>query len=96
MIGVIDARDVLLDPPGVLRALCDRIGLPFDAAMLSWPMGRRATDGVWARYWYAAVEASTGFAPYREPTAAVPDGLRHVLDRARPLYDELLAHRLGA
>jgi len=33
--------------------------------MLSWPKGPRDTDGVWAPHWYAAVEASTGFAPYR-------------------------------
>ena len=33
--------------------------------MLPWPPGPRDSDGVWAPYWYDAVLASTGFAPYR-------------------------------
>ncbi len=32
------------------------LGVPFLDAMLSWPAGRRDTDGVWAKYWYANVE----------------------------------------
>ena len=42
-----------------------RSAIPFDPAMLSWPAGRRATDGVWAPVWYQTVEQSTGFAPPR-------------------------------
>ena len=61
---VIDARDVLEDPRGVLGALCEALGVPFDDAMLSWPPGRRETDGIWAKHWYASVEQSTSFGPY--------------------------------
>ena len=50
-------------PRGMLRALCAACGIAFDAAMLTWPAGRRASDGVWAPVWYDAVEHSTGFAP---------------------------------
>ena len=64
---VVDAADLLRDPARVLPALCDALGIAFDPAMLSWPPGRRDTDGVWAPHWYAAVERSTGFAPY-DPT----------------------------
>jgi hypothetical protein len=91
---VVDAADLLRDPAGVLARLCAALRIDFDPAMLSWPAGRRDTDGVWAPHWYAAVEASTGFAPYVERPAEVPDRLRHLVDAARPYYDELAAHRL--
>jgi hypothetical protein len=62
--------------------------------MLSWPPGRRATDGVWAPYWYASVEKSTGFAPYDPTPPQVPERLRHLVDQARPYYDELAASKI--
>ena len=40
-------------------ALCAGCGIAFDDAMLSWPAGRRASDGVWAPSWYDSVERST-------------------------------------
>ncbi|HEV7516997.1 MAG TPA: sulfotransferase family protein, partial [Thermoanaerobaculia bacterium] len=58
---VIDAAEILLDPAGVLASLCERLGIPFDPSMLSWPPGPRAEDGVWAPYWYSEVHRSTGF-----------------------------------
>jgi len=91
---VVDAADLLRDPPGVLDRLCAALGIAFDRAMLSWPPGRRPTDGVWAKHWYAAVEASTGFAPYDPRSVDVPARLRSLVARARPYYDELAAHRL--
>jgi sulfotransferase family protein len=91
---VVDAADLLLDPAGTLERLCGGLGIAFDPAMLSWPPGRRPTDGVWAVHWYAAVEASTGFAPYDPRPAQVPAHLRNLVDEARPYYNELAAHRL--
>ena len=52
---VIDSRDLLEDPEAVLRGLCAALGVPFTAAMLSWPPGPRETDGVWAPHWYDSV-----------------------------------------
>ena len=41
---VLDARDVLENPRGVLSALCDRVGVEFTERMLAWPPDRaRAT-----------------------------------------------------
>ena len=90
---VVDAADVLRDPAGTLRRLCAALGIPFDEAMLHWPAGPRDTDGVWAPHWYAAVQASTGFAPYRPAPAEVPARLRPLVAAAQPYYDELAAHR---
>ena len=91
---VLDARDVLLDPRGVLQRLCYRLGVPFDEAMLAWEPGRRATDGVWAKYWYAAVERSTGFEPYKQKHERVPERLQGLHTDCRRYYDRLYAHRL--
>jgi hypothetical protein len=91
---VLDAADLLRDPPAVLGQLCAALGITFDPAMLSWPPGRRDTDGVWAPHWYASVEASTGFAPYDPRPASVPAHLRPLVEACQPYYDELAAHRI--
>ena len=69
---VLDARELLLDPPGVMRLACAGLGIPFEGAMLSWPAGPKPEDGVWARHWYHNVHASTGFAPYSPPEDQFP------------------------
>lgn len=93
---VVDAADLLRDPAGLLRALCAALGIDWQPAMLAWPAGRRDTDGVWAPYWYANVEASTGFAPYDPAPAVVPDRLAPLVERVRPYYDALARYRLRA
>jgi hypothetical protein len=92
---VIEGRDVLAAPRAALTALCAALGIPFSERMLSWPAGRRATDGVWAPAWYDAVERSTGFGPPPDDAAPrLPDDLRRIADQARPFYRRLAAHRL--
>lgn len=92
---VIDAADVLRDPHGTLTLLCAALGIGFDEAMLSWPAGPRATDGVWAPHWYAGVEASTGFAPYSPGSGdPLPDRLTPLLERCLPYYEALAPYRL--
>lgn len=92
--AVVDARDVLMDPRGTLRKVCAAVGVPFDETMLSWAPGRRETDGVWARHWYAAVERSTGFEPYRPRSETPPGELSDVLSECERHYAALHARRL--
>jgi len=93
---VIDSRDVLEDPRGVLGALCERLGLPFEEAMLSWPEGSRPTDGVWAEHWYGDVEKTTGFGRYRAYDRPLPEHLDAMYDECLALYETLHTHRITA
>ena len=92
---VLDARDVLEDPRGMLGLLCAAIGIPFSERMLAWPEGPRPTDGVWGRHWYAGVWRSTGFRPYRPPATPLADELRPLAGACAPYYQMLHAHCLG-
>lgn len=94
--AVVDASDILANPEGMLRALCAALALSFDDAMLSWPSGRRASDGVWAPHWYRAVEASTGFQPEKPLRPVTDDAQRAVIDEVTPFYERLHAFRLTA
>ena len=91
---ILDASDVLSAPQAMLRALCGRLGLNFDPAMLRWPAGGRESDGIWGRHWYQAVEASTGFAPPVQARGDVPERLGDIVDACRPAYERLYAQRL--
>ena len=93
---VVECQDVLADPAGMLRALCRACGIGFDAAMLTWPAGRRPSDGVWAPVWYESVEKSTGFAPPRAEVGFddLSDALKRIAEVARPLYESLARHKL--
>jgi hypothetical protein len=91
---VIDANDVLANPPGVLAGLCHALGIAWDPAMLCWAPGGRETDGPWAPHWYAAVEQSTGFSPPETGTVELSEQARSVADQCRPYYDRLAFHRI--
>jgi hypothetical protein len=93
---VLDARELLLDPAGVLAEACERLGIPFEEAMLGWPPGPKPEDGVWAKHWYASVHASTGFAPYRPKTDPLPEGLEPLLGECLPLYERLRPYAITA
>ena len=91
---IVEGSDVRADPEGMLRALCDRIGLAWDPAMLEWPAGPKDVDGVWAPVWYGAVHQSTGFAG---PEGELPDldGVaREMAEAAMPHYEKLRTRKL--
>lgn len=93
--AVVDSRELLLDPPGVLRGLCEHLGIGFDERMLRWAAGPRPEDGIWAPHWYHAVHRSTGFAPYRAKRE-FPQRLEELLSTCTPWYDKLFAHAIRA
>jgi hypothetical protein len=91
---VIDSREFLLDPRGMLEAVCDRLKIEFVPAMLNWPKGARDSDGVWAKHWYESVWNSTGFEAYREKDYQLCAKDRKISQQARPYYEELYQYRL--
>ena len=92
--AVIDSGDVLQDPAGILRQLCERLEVPFTEAMLRWPPGPRPSDGVWAPHWYGAVEKSTGFGPPRKAKADLAPAHRQLAEAMGEHYEALAGQRL--
>lgn len=91
---IIDAADFLRDPETHLRWLCDWLGIGFTDKMLHWPAGLRGSDGVWAPYWYDAVERSTGFEPPRSREVDLSPHDVAVVEACRPAYDAMWTQRL--
>jgi len=91
---VIDTAEFLQAPETHLRALCARLGITFTPLMLHWPSGPRASDGVWAPYWYEKVLNSTGFEPYGEPAGEIPSRYNSILAAVIPSFEMLFAMRL--
>ncbi len=91
---VIETQSLLKDPAGVLAQVCERVGLTFDPAVLSWPAGAKPEDGAWAPHWYDSVHKSTGFAQPSPSTREVPERTLPVLEQALPLYERLAAYSI--
>jgi hypothetical protein len=88
---VIDSADIRRAPETMLKRLCAAIDLPWDPAMLNWPMGGHPDDGVWAAHWYASVHGSTGFANAEGPLPALDGPRADLADAAMPVYEKLRA-----
>ncbi len=93
---VLDSEATLRNPRGVLKRLCERIGIPFDEAMLSWTAGARPEDGIWAKYWYASVHRSTAFQAHNLKTEPFPERLKPLFDECMPYYVALSKEAITA
>lgn len=91
---VIDSFDIRRDPEGMLRKLCDALGIGFDPAMLSWSAGGMAEDGVWAPHWYGAVHRSTGFAGPEGDLPELSGKLAEIAEAAMPAYRAMEARKI--
>jgi hypothetical protein len=91
---VLESRDILQDPRGMLTKLCASLHIPFYDEMLLWPKGKRESDGVWAPHWYASVEASTGFSKWKPKEETVPAKLEALCLECEDIYVQLRAHKM--
>ncbi|MBX2844646.1 MAG: hypothetical protein KTR13_00415 [Saprospiraceae bacterium] len=91
---VLDGTLFLKNPEGVFKQLCSKAAIPFDPNMLQWKAGPRPEDGVWAKYWYKSVHASTGFVPYKAKEAVFPTRLEALLAECQPYYDRIVKRAL--
>lgn len=92
--AVVDSKDVLLDPQGVLSKLCERVGIGFEPAMLKWAAGPRETDGCWGPHWYHSTNNSTEFGTYRPKEVVVPAEFEEIAQQCEEIYAELHQHRI--
>ena len=91
---IIDASDVLKDPEGMLKQLCGKLNITFYKEMLSWPAGRRDSDGIWGKHWYGSVEKSTGFKKYTKSNNPLPSDLVSLFKDSMEYYQQLYQHRM--
>ncbi len=91
---VVDSDDILANPEGALRGICDHIGLEFQEAMLRWPKGGHKDDGAWASHWYKSVWESDGFARPVASTSELSVEGSALCDQALPYYEKLREHRI--
>ena len=91
-----DRLDVAVAAPARRAGrLCDRLGLGFDDAMLTWPAGPKPEDGVWAPHWYDSVHRSTGWQPYVPKQTELLPNVQAAYEASVPLYERLLPYRIG-
>tara|TARA_B000000475_G_scaffold268965_1_gene262261 strand:+ start:5063 stop:5788 length:726 start_codon:yes stop_codon:yes gene_type:complete len=93
---VINAKDVLMHPEKILKKLCEIVQIDFEENMLSWPDGKRDTDGVWAPFWYSEVEKTTGFQPYVDKNIVLDSKWEDIYDRCMIDYKILKSHSIKA
>jgi hypothetical protein len=91
----VDSYDIRQNPERMVRAVCDFAGIPFDSAMLHWPMGPKPFDGAWAPHWYDAVHRSTGFAGAEGELPALTGKAADLLNAALPFYEAMTAKRIA-
>jgi len=91
---ILDSKDILMNPKGILSKFCETIGIPFMETMLKWPAGKRDTDGVWAPHWYNRVEESTGFKPYSEKEIDLDESLLAIYENCKLHYNKLWEKRI--
>ena len=92
---VIDSEDIRRDPEGMLRGLCDALGLAWDPSMLSWPAGPKPYDGVWAPVWYRSLHRSTGFAGPEGPLPVLEGRAKALADESTQFFNELKHHAMN-
>ena len=91
---VIDSKDILINPRRMLSIMCEKIGIPFMEEMLYWRSGPRESDGVWGKYWYQNVEASTGFTPFSEKRIQVSNKYSDILNECMDAYNFLYKYSI--
>ena len=92
---IFDADDILKNPKSILKKMCQSLGINFSNRMLSWPKGKRKSDGVWAKYWYKNVETSTGFRPYKKKKIILEKKLMPLYEKCMIYYSDMYARRIS-
>ncbi len=97
---VIDSDDLLEDPPAVVEAWCEAVGIPFIAEALHWTPGEREEVSWWdGGSFHENLRNSRGLESQSRTTidmSDAPSRVREVYGLMRPHYEHLSAHRIGS
>jgi len=91
---VVDSDAILVDPAGILKALCEKLDIGWDPAMLSWEKGPHPEDGIWGAHWYDKVNASTGFGKLSGSLPELEGEYLKVSDECQEDYAFLAKHAI--
>ena len=92
---IVDSADLLAAPEPMLHKWCDAVGLPFDAAMVTWKPSEPKTWDKWPG-WHDDAAASSGFTMKNHADAEEPlsEEAKAAVEMCQPIYDKLHAMRL--
>jgi len=91
---ILDADKLLSNPKLELKKLCNFCSINFDDKMLKWPQGGIKEDGIWAKYWYKNVHASTSFkSSNKDNSVMLEKSLYPLLKECNIFYDKLIKMR---
>ncbi|CAF3507717.1 unnamed protein product [Rotaria sp. Silwood1] len=96
---VINGNELRKNPRSILIETCRQVNIPYTDEMLSWPVGPKSIDGVWASAWYSEVHKSTGFSPPPSTKLTrndIPRKYVALYDEVLPYYQKLLSHSIQA
>lgn len=91
---VMESKDILKNPEEMMKLLCEKLTIPFDNSMLTWPKGYRDSDGIWAPHWYNRVIESTGFSKYKPKDINLDSKTELITKKCMPYYLELSKYAL--
>jgi len=95
-LAVLDADELVQNPPVVLQDLCQQLGIPYTDAMLTWEAGPHESDGPWADWWYKSVRKSSGWTVSEDiKYRTLPTELYPALESSLPAYQYLSYYTHG-
>ena len=86
---IINAEDLSINPKKVLECLCKNLKINFSEKMLSWPKGKRDSDGLWEKVWYKNVQSSSKFEKLTNNNANIPSKYMDIYNECLDIFDEL-------
>jgi hypothetical protein len=91
---VISSEDILKNPKLMLQKLCNLLDVPFLEQMLSWPTGKRNSDGIWGKHWYKNVVETSSFSRSSEKDDKLPKQFSSLLDECNTYYKQIKKYKI--
>ena len=86
---VINADNILINPKKTIKTLCKILKIRFSKKMLSWPKGKRSSDGIWSKVWYQDVISTTTFKGNMNKEYKVPKDFENIYKKCQEIYEEI-------